>query len=365
MKLFLNRSMTTKLILTFSFMLVLMVGMGFASLAAMASINDNNQALNEKQKGPQTAETAKTIQQTEESNAESYRTTRFVLLGFVGCGGLVGLGLSLWVARVVSRPLKQCKRVLDAVAKGDLTHQADASTRDEVGQVAGALNSAIEHMRITNEKSLDVARQLEAISGMQAVIEFKPDGTVVSANENFLKVFGYSTAEIVGRHHSLFVDPAAAALADYREFWTRLGRGDNQSGEFKRIAKGGREIWIRGGYYPITDAAGKVTKVVKFASEITADKTTQMDAARTQSMLDTAPINVMFADKEFKIRYANAATIKTLRSLEHLLPIKADQLVGQSIDIFHKRPEHQRRMLSDPSNLPHSAQIQVGPRRWN
>lgn len=77
-------------------------------------------------------------------------------------------------------------------------------------------------------------------------------------------------------------------------------------------------------------------------------------------MMEQAPINVMFAGRDMKISYANPATIKTLKSIEHLLPIKADQLVGQSIDIFHKRPEHQRRLLADPSNLPHQANIQLG-----
>ncbi len=84
------------------------------------------------------------------------------------------------------------------------------------------------------------------------------------------------------------------------------------------------------------------------------------DMTRVQAMLDSAPINVMFADREFKIRYANASTFKTLRGVEHLLPIKPDQLLGQSIDIFHKRPEHPRRLVGDPKNLPHSANIQLG-----
>jgi methyl-accepting chemotaxis protein len=84
------------------------------------------------------------------------------------------------------------------------------------------------------------------------------------------------------------------------------------------------------------------------------------EAIRAASMLQQAPINVMFADREFKITYANEATFRTLKSIEHLLPIKADQLIGQSIDIFHKNPSHQRRLLSDPANLPHKAVISLG-----
>ncbi|MBP3960627.1 DUF3365 domain-containing protein [Gemmata sp. G18] len=89
-------------------------------------------------------------------------------------------------------------------------------------------------------------------------------------------------------------------------------------------------------------------------------QTNVTDMARVQAMLDSAPINVMFADREFKIRYANGSTLKTLKTVEHLLPIKADQLIGQSIDIFHKRPEHPRRLVGDPKNLPHKANILLG-----
>lgn len=231
----------------------------------------------------------------------------------------------------------------------------------KVVKYANDITTAKQAFLAASAKNTDCMNQLEAVSRAQAVIEFKPDGTIVSANDNFLSVMGYTAGEIVGRHHSMFVDPAEAATPGYRDFWTRLGRGDYQAGEFKRLAKGGREVWIRGGYFPIADSAGKVQKVVKFAVEITAEKAAQFEAARTKSMLDSAPINVMFADREFKIRYANAATINTLRKIEHLLPIKADQLIGQSIDIFHKRPEHQRRMLSDPGNLPHQTNIQLGP----
>jgi methyl-accepting chemotaxis protein len=84
------------------------------------------------------------------------------------------------------------------------------------------------------------------------------------------------------------------------------------------------------------------------------------EAARIQSMMDQAPINVMFADRDLKIRYINPASIKTLKSIEKLLPIRVDDILGQNIDVFHKRPEHQRRMLADPSNLPHRANIQLG-----
>ncbi|HUY88136.1 MAG TPA: methyl-accepting chemotaxis protein [Pirellulales bacterium] len=87
----------------------------------------------------------------------------------------------------------------------------------------------------------------------------------------------------------------------------------------------------------------------------------EVEAARMTSMTENMPINVICADREFKIRYMNPASLKQLKALEQYLPIKAEQIVGQSIDVFHKQPERQRQLLSDPKNLPHRAQIKVGP----
>lgn len=210
-------------------------------------------------------------------------------------------------------------------------------------------------------KLVELSNMFAAISKSQAVIEFNLDGTIIAANDNFLKALGYSLDEIVGHHHSMFVPEAVRQSAEYREFWTRLNRGENLPGEYTRVTKSGREIVIQASYNPIADASGKLAKVVKFASDVTEMARARAEAARVNSMMEQAPINVMFADRDFKIRYVNPASVKTLRTLESLLPIKADQLIGQSIDIFHQRPEHQRRLLGDPTNLPHRAQIQVGP----
>src|SRR5690606_740766 len=111
--------------------------------------------------------------------------------------------------------------------------------------------------------------QLVAISRSLAVIEFTMDGKVTYANENFLKTLGYSRDEIVGRHHSMFCDRDHVASAEYRGFWERLNRGEFVADKFRRIGKGGAEVWIQASYNPIFDAAGKPIKVVKFASDVT------------------------------------------------------------------------------------------------
>ena len=213
----------------------------------------------------------------------------------------------------------------------------------------------------TEAQHVENAAIVAALGKVQAVIEFKLDGTVITANENFLRTLGYSLPEIQGRHHSMFVDPAYANSNEYREFWARLNRGENVASEFKQIGKGGKEIWIQASYNAISDVNGKPYKVVKYAFEITEAVLLRTQAARVQSMMDQAPVNVMFADRDLKIRYINPASVKTLKTIEHLLPVKADAMMGQLIDIFHKKPEHQRRLLADPNNLPHRANIQVGP----
>ena len=124
---------------------------------------------------------------------------------------------------------------------------------------------------ITRRKAEDADRagQIAAISKAQAVIAFTLDGIVLDANENFLRTVGYSLDEIRGQHHSLFVEPAARASADYAAFWERLKQGEYQTGQYKRLGKGGREVWIEASYNPILDASGRPTKVVKFATDIT------------------------------------------------------------------------------------------------
>ena len=125
---------------------------------------------------------------------------------------------------------------------------------------------------ITERKAreADLQGQVNAIGKSQAVIEFELDGTVLTANHNFLTVLGYTLAEIQGKHHRMFVEPAFAASSEYAQFWDRLRRGEYQAAQFKRIAKGGREIWIEASYNPILDANGRPYKVVKFATDITA-----------------------------------------------------------------------------------------------
>ena len=127
----------------------------------------------------------------------------------------------------------------------------------------------VDHVEI--ERLYDFEAQINAIHKVQAVIEFKLDGTILTANDNFCSTVGYSLDEIRGRHHSMFVEESYRNTPDYREFWAKLGRGEFVSSDFKRIGKSGKEVWIRASYNPIPDRSGRMVKVVKYATDITSE----------------------------------------------------------------------------------------------
>ncbi|MBC7580378.1 MAG: PAS domain-containing methyl-accepting chemotaxis protein [Tardiphaga sp.] len=140
----------------------------------------------------------------------------------------------------------------------------------------------------------DALAQATAISRSQAVIEFNMDGTIITANANFLKTLGYTLEEIKGKHHGIFVDPAVRASAAYRDFWTILNRGEFQAAQYKRIAKGGREVWIQASYNPILDSRGKPCKVIKIATDITRQMIDGMEASGKISAINRAQAVIEF-----------------------------------------------------------------------
>ena len=145
-----------------------------------------------------------------------------------------------------------------------------APVKDEMGRVFKVVKIATD-VTAQRLQSADFEGQLKAISKAQAVIEFSLDGKVLSANDNFLSVLGYSLHEIKGQHHSMFVDPNFRNSVEYRLFWEKLGRGEYDAGQYKRIGKGGKETWIQASYNPIMDLNGKPFKVVKYATDVSTE----------------------------------------------------------------------------------------------
>jgi methyl-accepting chemotaxis protein len=135
-------------------------------------------------------------------------------------------------------------------------------------------------------RSADSEGQIKAIHKSQAVIEFDLNGNILTANENFLNALGYRLDEIKGKHHGMFVEADYRGSAAYQEFWRRLRSGEYQSGEFKRIGKAGNEVWIQASYNPIHDADGRPTRIVKFATDITAQVEDRIRRGNIQKSID-------------------------------------------------------------------------------
>jgi methyl-accepting chemotaxis protein len=206
-------------------------------------------------------------------------TSRTLVLLVLGAAIALGIVVAFFIIKSITQPLSASVRVLDAMAGGDLSQKLNVNSTDELGQMAKSLNTALHASRV---KTHDFVAQIDAISTAQSVVEFTLDGKVITANENFLNTMGYRLEDIKGRHHSMFVDPVYSNSNDYRQFWTDLNTGRFNAGQFKRIAKGGKEIWLQATYSPLKDLDGKVYKVTKYAIDITAAKQIEALAAENQ-----------------------------------------------------------------------------------
>jgi len=151
----------------------------------------------------------------------------------------------------------------------------------------------------------DAKRVLKALGRFLAIVEYEPDGTVIVANENFCRILGWDPGETKGKPHSQFVDPAIAKSPDYKAFWAKLGRGEFDSGEYKRIGKDGKEVWIQASYCPVVGAKGKVRKIVEIATDVTgtkllaAENAGKVDAiSRVQAIIEFAPDGTILTGNE-------------------------------------------------------------------
>ncbi|HEY9455189.1 MAG TPA: PAS domain-containing methyl-accepting chemotaxis protein [Bradyrhizobium sp.] len=195
---------------------------------------------------------------------------------------------------------------------------------------------------ITEKKirGMEDAGKISAIGRAQAVIEFNLDGTIITANENFLATVGYRLDEIQGKHHQMFVSPGERDSAAYREFWAKLGRGEYEAAEYKRFGKGGKEVWILASYNPILDEAGKPFKVVKFASDITADKLKTANYAGQIEAIGKSQAVIEFS-MDGQVLTANANFLDTLgyslaeiQDKHHSMFVPSDQQEGEVYRAF-------------------------------
>src|SRR5579872_828900 len=153
--------------------------------------------------------------------------------------------------------------------------------------------------------------QIEALSKSQAMIELDPNGTICSVNENFLQLFGYAHDQLVGKNHSVLLEPDYAASAAYRGFWDKLCGGAFEAGRFKRIGKGGDEIWVRASYNPILDSAGRLLKIVTYASDIRPQVLREADMAGQITAISKAQAVIEF-ELDGTIRSVNDNAVRVL-----------------------------------------------------
>ena len=172
----------------------------------------------------------------------------------------------------------------------------------------------------------DLLAIYQALDKVQAIIEFDLDGTVISANDNFLKTFEYELDEIVGQHHRIFCDPDYAESAEYTEFWDKLGRGECHAADFKRLAKGGREIWLQASYNPVFDSDGKPIRVVKFATDVTAAKLQQAEFEGKLRAIDRAQAVIEF-ELDGRIITANENFLR-------IFGYRLEEIIGKHHRIF-------------------------------
>jgi methyl-accepting chemotaxis protein len=175
-------------------------------------------------------------------------------------------------------------------------------------------------------KNADFSGQIAAVNKAQAVIEFSLDGKILQANENFLNTVGYVAAEIVGQHHSMFVDPIYRSSPEYRMFWEKLGRGEFDAGQYKRVGKGGKEIWLQASYNPIMGPDGKPFKVVKYATDVTAQTIKNADFSGQIDAINKAQAVIEFS-LDGKVLRANENFLNTLGYV-------AAELIGQHHSLF-------------------------------
>lgn len=245
---------------------------------------------------------------------------------------------------------------------------------DRKGNVVSVIKFATDITEIEKEIN-ERAAKIAAISRSQAVIEFDLDGTILTANENFLTTLGYNASDIVGRHHSMFVDPEYAKSGEYRAFWDRLGKGEFIADKFLRLGRGGKEIWIQASYNPLFDLNGKPYKVIKFASDVT-DVENERKAAEEQRAIKaaeqaqvvgslakglnelssgnlTSQLEEEFATEYEQLRHdfnATAArlreTMQSVMSATRGISTGADE-VSQAADDLSKRTEQQAASLEE------------------
>ena len=211
---------------------------------------------------------------------------------------------------------------------------------------------------------------ISAIGENQVIIEFSMDGNVTKANDNFCATMGYSEKEVIGEHHSKFVSDEYRNSSDYAEFWAKLRSGETVAGIFDRYTKDGTLVKLEAAYNTVMDVNGNPFKVVKIASDATKSVEQQTVSTFKGTAFDGSSIAMMVVDRDLVVTFVNKSTMELFSdhadAFKEVFPdFDAKNIVGTCIDVFHKHPEHQRKLLADPSKMPYRTDISVGDLKFS
>jgi methyl-accepting chemotaxis protein len=228
-----------------------------------------------------------------------------------------------------------------------------------------------------NDIDIDPAAYVAAIERMMVVVEFDTSGTVLRANSLFAAATGYESNEVRGLQHRALVTPAEVSSPAYEDFWRRLRAGETLVGQYERVGKDGRRVVLQASYNPLYDDDGKIVRIVKYASDITALTVKAEEAAKRQaatldeslrvrSALEGSTNGMMIGDQNLNIVYMNPALRELLKRHEPAIAVqfpgfRVDEVIGRNIDVFHKNPQHQRGILKSVYGA-HRTRMTVGGR---
>ena len=199
----------------------------------------------------------------------SYQSSRSMLITLSLGAVAISCLLAYLITQGIRNPLLKVIAHFQDMRRGNFNVQIEVTSQDEIGQVLGALKATQQTLLDSSIQAADYQGQIAALGKAQAVIEFELDGTVRTANDNFLSVLGLRLEDVKGKNHSQFVEPGYRDSADYRQFWDKLRHGEYEAGTFKRMGHGGREVWLQASYNPIVGLDGRPYKVVEYATDVT------------------------------------------------------------------------------------------------
>jgi methyl-accepting chemotaxis protein len=254
---------------------------------------------------------------------DSGRRSVFLLLGTALA---MGFAMAFFLARSIVRPLGNAVVVANAIKTGKLDNAIEVDGTDEPSQLLESLDAMQKELKSRDEKDADFRGQIGAINRAQAVIEFGMDGVVRHVNDNFATVMGYAREEVVGKHHSSLCETSYAASPEYRALWSKLNRGEYDVGTYKRLGKGGREVWIQASYNPIADASGKFVKVVKYATDVTEQMIRNADFAGQLAAIGKSQAVIEF-DMDGTVRKIN-------ENFARVMGYSAADVVGRHHSMF-------------------------------